>query len=148
MFQLTVNVVALVLTVITAITSFIPMPGFESGHRDPPLTAVQLLWVNLIMDTFAALALATEPPLPDLLDRKPYGRKESLITTNMWIQLLGQSFYQLVVLCVLYYAGPYLGIWPVESNNSVVFNSFVFCQIFNEFNARKVCVCGSFILKI
>lgn len=62
-FQLTVNVVAVTLAFI----------GTLSGDRaESPITAVQLLWVNLIMDSFAALALATEPPTPELLERKPY----------------------------------------------------------------------------
>lgn len=62
-FQLTVNVVAVTL-------AFIGTLSEKNG--DSPLTAVQLLWVNLIMDSFAALALATEPPTPELLERKPY----------------------------------------------------------------------------
>ena len=49
----------------------------------PVLTAVQLLWVNLIMDTFAALALATDPPTEKILDRPPQGKKSPLITTNV-----------------------------------------------------------------
>lgn len=68
-FQLTVNLVAVIISFIGAVT------GGES-----PLKAVQLLWVNLIMDTLAALALATEAPTPELLDRPPHGRKASLIT--------------------------------------------------------------------
>lgn len=49
----------------------------------PVLKAVQLLWVNLIMDTFAALALATDPPTEKILDRPPQGKKKPLITTNV-----------------------------------------------------------------
>ncbi|EFC45475.1 P-type II calcium ATPase [Naegleria gruberi] len=152
-FQLTVNVCALLVTVITALTSFIisPPAGSHSKHMDPPLTAIQLLWVNLIMDTFAALALATEPPIPELLDRKPYGRNDGLITKNMWIHIIGQGLYQLVVLLGLYYTGyQYLcydgkclatavGDYSAsEVNNTIVFNAFVFCQLFNELNSRKI----------
>ena len=152
-FQLTVNVCALLVTVITALTSFIiaPPAGSHSKHMDPPLTAVQLLWVNLIMDTFAALALATEPPIPELLDRKPYGRHDSLITKNMWVHIIGQGLYQLVILLGLYYTGyQYLCVGgkclaeafesysAAEVNNTIVFNSFVFCQLFNELNSRKI----------
>jgi magnesium-transporting ATPase (P-type) len=60
-FQLTVNVVAVLLVFIAAVS-----------QRDPPLSPVQLLWVNLIMDTMGALALGTEQPTMDLLDRRPY----------------------------------------------------------------------------
>lgn len=56
---------------------------------DTPLTTVQMLWVNLIMDTFAALALATEPPKDALLDRMPQSRKESIVDKNMWRNILG-----------------------------------------------------------
>lgn len=70
-----------------------------------PLTAVQLLWVNLIMDTMGALALATEPPRESLLLRKPYGRFEPIISNVMWRNLLSQAAYQLIVLFVLYFGG-------------------------------------------
>lgn len=58
------------------------------------ITWNRLLWVNLIMDTFAALALATEPPIKSLLDKKPYGRDDSLITPRMWTHILAQAIYQ------------------------------------------------------
>lgn len=144
-FQLTVNLVALMLTCITAFTSAFVV-------RDPPLTAVQLLWVNLIMDTFAALALATEPPHKSLLERKPYGRYENLITSIMIRNLLAQGIFQLVILSAIYYFGFTLRIAePAPSNattseilaaerslSTVVFNTFVFCQAFNEINSRKI----------
>lgn len=144
-FQLTVNLVALMLTCITAFTSSFVV-------RDPPLTAVQLLWVNLIMDTFAALALATEPPHKSLLDRKPYGRYENLITSIMIRNMVVQAVFQLVVLCSLYYAGFLLHLAesaPANATqsqiadaervlNTLVFNTFVFCQAFNEINSRKI----------
>jgi magnesium-transporting ATPase (P-type) len=56
---------------------------------DPPLTAVQMLWVNLIMDTFAALALATEPPHESILRDQPYSRKEMIVTPVMWRNIVG-----------------------------------------------------------
>ncbi|KAL2321465.1 hypothetical protein Fmac_025844 [Flemingia macrophylla] len=80
-FQLTVNVAALVINVVAAITS-----------GDVPLNAVQLLWVNLIMDTLGALALATEPPTDSLMHRSPVGRREPLITNIMWRNLIVQIF--------------------------------------------------------
>lgn len=63
-FQLTVNVAALTINVVAAVSS-----------GDVPLNTVQLLWVNLIMDTLGALALATEPPTDHLMDRSPVGRR-------------------------------------------------------------------------
>ena len=67
-FQLTVNVVAVLLVFISAV-----------GQRDPPLAPVQLLWVNLIMDTMGALALGTEVPTEALLDRKPYKQTSNIL---------------------------------------------------------------------
>ena len=136
-FQLTVNIVAVLLTVIAAFTI-----------GDSPLRAIQLLWVNLIMDTFASLALATEPPTTDLLKRKPYGRKKSLISKQMWVFLAGHSLYQLTVLMVILFAGPML--FNIDSGMgrelradpsqhfTIIFNTFVMFQIFNEVNARKI----------
>lgn len=75
-FQITVNITAVLLAFITAV---------YSPEMKPVLRAVQLLWVNLIMDTFAALALATDPPTEKILDRQPQGKKAPLITTNVCI---------------------------------------------------------------
>ena len=66
-----------------------------------PLKAVQMLWVNLVMDTLASLALGTEPPTPDLLNRKPYGRTKPMISPVMAKNILGQAIYMLIVLFVL-----------------------------------------------
>uniref|UniRef100_A0A7N2KYS6 Calcium-transporting ATPase n=1 Tax=Quercus lobata TaxID=97700 RepID=A0A7N2KYS6_QUELO len=132
-FQLTVNVAALIINVVAAVSS-----------GDVPLNAVQLLWVNLIMDTLGALALATEPPTDHLMDRPPVGRREPLITNIMWRNLLIQALYQVTVLLVLNFQGR--SILKLEGDtvahatkvkNTLIFNAFVLCQIFNEFNARK-----------
>ncbi|KAH9605010.1 hypothetical protein KSS87_003339 [Heliosperma pusillum] len=132
-FQLTVNVAALIINVVAA---------FSTG--EVPLNAVQLLWVNLIMDTLGALALATEPPTDHLMRSPPIGRREPLITNIMWRNLLIQAAYQVSVLLVLNFQGHnILGLQnetPEHADkvkNSVIFNAFVLCQIFNEFNARK-----------
>lgn len=103
------------------------------------LTAVQLLWVNLIMDTFAALALATDPPTEAILDRPPQPKRAPLITTNMWKMIIGQAIFQLAVTFVLYFAGA--KIFPSYSETelrTIVFNTFVWMQIFNEFNNRRL----------
>ncbi|KAF5796825.1 putative cation-transporting P-type ATPase, HAD superfamily [Helianthus annuus] len=59
-----------------------------------PLTVVQLLWVNMIMDTLGALALATKPPTDELMERQPFGRKGNIIRNVMWRNIMGQSLYQ------------------------------------------------------
>ncbi|KAL5156441.1 Calcium-transporting ATPase 9, plasma membrane-type [Glycine soja] len=132
-FQLTVNVAALVINVVAAISS-----------GDVPLNAVQLLWVNLIMDTLGALALATEPPTDNLMHRSPVGRREPLITNVMWRNLGVQALYQVTVLLVLNFGGESIlrndqdsVAHTIQVKNTLIFNAFVFCQIFNEFNARK-----------
>ncbi|KAJ1405873.1 P-type ATPase [Sesbania bispinosa] len=132
-FQLTVNVAALVINVVAAVSS-----------GDVPLNAVQLLWVNLIMDTLGALALATEPPTDSLMHRSPVGRREPLITNIMWRNLVVQAVYQVAVLLVLNFAGESIlhnnqdsKTHTLQVKNTLIFNAFVLCQIFNEFNARK-----------
>ncbi|XP_061990308.1 calcium-transporting ATPase 10, plasma membrane-type-like isoform X2 [Rosa rugosa] len=132
-FQLTVNVAALVINVVAAISS-----------GAVPLNAVQLLWVNLIMDTLGALALATEPPTNHLMDRQPVGRREPLITNIMWRNLLIQAIYQITVLLIFNFRGKSILNLEHDSTdhadkvkNTLIFNTFVLCQIFNEFNARK-----------
>ncbi|XP_057967927.1 calcium-transporting ATPase 9, plasma membrane-type isoform X2 [Malania oleifera] len=132
-FQLTVNVAALVINVVAAVSS-----------GDVPLNAVQLLWVNLIMDTLGALALATEPPTDHLMQRSPVGRREPLVTNIMWRNLIIQALYQVCVLLVLnFWGSSILNLkrdgrgHASEVKNTLIFNAFVFCQIFNEFNCRK-----------
>ena len=61
--------------------------------KESPLNSIQMLWVNLIMDTFASLALATEAPSEELLLRKPYGRREYMITPLMWRNIIGHGLY-------------------------------------------------------
>ncbi|VEL39597.1 unnamed protein product [Protopolystoma xenopodis] len=80
--------------------------------RDSPLKAVQMLWVNLIMDTLASLALATELPTEELLERAPYGRTKPLISRSMVKNILGQALYQLVVTCSLIWFGNLITFLP------------------------------------
>ncbi|KAK4919790.1 plasma membrane calcium, partial [Elasticomyces elasticus] len=131
-FQITVNITAVILTFVSAISS---------SENASVLTALQLLWVNLIMDTLAALALATDPPTEKILDRPPQRKDESLITHNMWKMITGQAIYQLVVTFVLYFAGmSILGYNESQQRqlDTIVFNSFVWMQIFNQFNNRRL----------
>ncbi|KAI9497073.1 PMCA-type calcium-translocating P-type ATPase [Zychaea mexicana] len=128
-FQLTVNITAVVTTFLSSVIS---------TNQKSVLTAVQLLWVNLIMDTFAALALATDPPTQELLERAPEPRSAPLITFKMWKMIFGQAIFQIVVTVVLLYSNVLE--YDTESPvlQTVVFNTFVFCQIFNEINCRRI----------
>jgi Ca2+-transporting ATPase len=108
-----------------------------SGNEESSLTAVQLLWVNLIMDTFAALALATDAPTPSILNRKPDRKSAPLITLTMWKMIIGQAIYQLVVTFVLNFGGEsilsYQSAREKEQLKTLVFNTFVWMQIFNQY---------------
>nr|XP_023915633.1 calcium-transporting ATPase 8, plasma membrane-type-like [Quercus suber] len=133
-FHLTVNVAALIINVVAAVSS-----------GDVPLNAVQLLWVNLIMDTLGPLALATEPPTDRQMHRPPFGQSESPIITNIMLRnSLIQALYQVTLLLVLSFQGRSLLnlegdtiSHALKVKNTLIFNSFVLLQIFNEFNARK-----------
>uniref|UniRef100_A0A8C0K658 Calcium-transporting ATPase n=1 Tax=Canis lupus dingo TaxID=286419 RepID=A0A8C0K658_CANLU len=115
---------------------------------DSPLKAVQMLWVNLIMDTFASLALATEPPTETLLLRKPYGRNKPLISRTMMKNILGHAVYQLTLIFTLLFVGEKM--FQIDSGRNaplhsppsehytIIFNTFVMMQLFNEINARKI----------
>ncbi|CAH8519489.1 unnamed protein product [Dicrocoelium dendriticum] len=135
-FQLTVNVVAIIVAFAGA--CFLD---------DSPLKAIQMLWVNLIMDTLASLALATEQPSPELLDRAPYGRTQPLISRQMAKNILGHALYQLGVIFFLLLAADLI----MEVDNmtgikvhvptqhfTLIFNTLVLMTLFNEFNARKI----------
>ncbi|KAL0450163.1 UNVERIFIED_CONTAM: Calcium-transporting ATPase 2, plasma membrane-type [Sesamum latifolium] len=131
-FQLTVNVVALTV-------------NFYSACRtgSAPLTAVQLLWVNMIMDTLGALALATEPPTDELMKRAPVGRKGNFISAVMWRNILGQSLFQFIVILFLQaYGKTFFRLHGCTDSdlvlNTIIFNTFVFCQLFNEVNSREM----------
>ena len=119
--------------------------------KESPLTPVQMLWVNLIMDTLAALALATEPPSEELLYRMPYSRNEKMITPQMWRCIVFHSLFQVIILCIILFKGPEIfgvqssiGVdlehWNAENgiHFSLFFDVFVFLQVFNFFNARKL----------
>lgn len=73
-----------------------------------------MLWVNLIMDTFAALALATEPPSKKLLERAPVTRNSAIVNGVMWRNIVGQGFFQILVLMVLLFAAQNLFGIPYE----------------------------------
>ncbi|CAI7897010.1 unnamed protein product [Closterium sp. NIES-54] len=145
-FQITVNCVALTLNFISAVVT-----------GDAPLTAVQMLWVDLIQDTLGALALATEPPSDKLLEQPPVGRSQELVSAAMWRNIIGQTVYQLSLLCVLWFKGMELlqlpgppGVPRVIAKGgeeisegekqlvTIIFSSFVFMQIFNQLNSRKL----------
>ena len=148
MFQLTVNIVAVLGTFIGAILL---------DHAI--INAVQMLWINLIMDTLASLALATEPPIAnDLLKRLPYPKHDNMVSQKMLKHILAQALFQLGVIALVVLKSQWL--FPdvrdtlidkgrplsAERNDesdatlhsTYIFNVFVTLQIFNFLNCRRL----------
>ncbi|EJS43714.1 pmc1p [Saccharomyces arboricola H-6] len=137
-FQLIVNITAVILTFVSSVAS---------SDETSVLTAVQLLWINLIMDTLAALALATDKPDPNIMDRKPKGRSTSLISVSTWKMILSQATLQLIVTFILHFYGPELFFGKHEDQitshqqqqlNAMTFNTFVWLQFFTMLVSRKL----------
>lgn len=117
-FQLSVNLCACILVFITACIG-----------NETPLKTIQMLWVNLIMDSLGSLALATEPPNDKLLERKPYKRSESIINPKMWKHILLQAIFGLGVLLFLYLYAPY---FIVEDNINRIAESNILYYCFGD----------------
>ncbi|PVV01304.1 hypothetical protein BB560_004280 [Smittium megazygosporum] len=133
-FQLTVNIAAVLLTFISSVMS---------SEGKSALSAVQLLWVNIIMDTLAALALATEGPTDELLNRKPTPKSAALLTFEMWRMILFMALFQVSINLTLINIGPKLfrlgnSVEDKAVLKTIVFNTFVFLQVFNEVNCRRI----------
>lgn len=136
-FQLSVCVGAVVITFVSAVSS---------EDETAVFSAVQLLWINLIMDTLAALALATDPASPELLKRKPGNKNSPLISTDMVKMILGQALVQIAFILTLYFAGKQLlnmdaidELGRIQEDNllrALIFNTYVFLQLFNLPNCR------------
>ena len=130
-FQLTVNTAACAISVLGAVLS-------ETNLS--PLKPVQLLWLNLIMDSLAALGLATGLPTEALLAREPTRKDHPMISQAMWVFIGTQGTYQLCVCLVLMVDGAaFLGLEHYgDEHLTVVFTAFVLLQVFNFFNARQL----------
>ena len=105
---------------------------------DAPVTAIQLAFGSVIVGIPGGLALLTEPPAEKLIHKQPIGQGGKLITWAMWRNIITQASYQVAILVTIQFKGKViLGISP-KVNKSLVFNSFVLCQVFNLFNCRKM----------
>lgn len=142
-FQVTVNLSTLLFVLLGCATK-----------GTSPLSIVQLLWINLIMDTLAAIALGSERPNANIIKNGPVQDKDPLITPSMLKQIYGMTLYIFMVSTLLYFFVD--NSWDIEYNNSdqpfdkdgkatpkgvvytMIFNTFVWMHIFNEFNCRKV----------
>ncbi|MDR2117205.1 MAG: cation-translocating P-type ATPase [Planctomycetaceae bacterium] len=138
-FQLSVNVVALTCALLGPLVG-VPLP----------LTVPQLLWINIIMDTFAAIALSTDPPREHSMKQKPIKREASIITPSMGMTILFCSAFQVLILGIVLFCGLFLesgkmfqfNASPHEPQNiqalTVFFTTFVMFQFWNIFNCRSL----------
>ncbi len=128
-FQLTVNICAVSLSIIG------PFIGI-----DTPVTVIQMLWINMVMDTLAALAFAYEPPLPEYMEEEPKKRDEPILNRYMRDEIIFTGTYS-AILCVLFLKLPIFSELFREAENqkyllTAFFGLFIFMGIFNSFNAR------------
>ena len=138
--QLTINIASVLLTFIGAL----------AADNSSPLTTVQLLWLNLVMDSFAALALATEQPSEQCLLRGPVHRQAPLVSRRMWLTIMVAAVWTLIVTLVLLQVGHnWFGVTPsIEQGElktkyniehlTIIFNIFVICSLLQMFNSRKL----------
>ncbi|VTS08832.1 cation-translocating P-type ATPase [Tuwongella immobilis] len=143
-FQLTINVSALLIAFLA------PLIGALFGFSDvkPPFTVLQLLWINIIMDTFAAIALCSEPPREELMRAKPKRRDENIVSPSMQSNILiTGAFYVVAMLTLLF--GMAAGGWFAADPNwsagqvdgrqaSIFFSVYVLFQVWNQINCRSL----------
>ncbi|MGN1296582.1 MAG: HAD-IC family P-type ATPase, partial [Candidatus Aphodocola sp.] len=125
-FQLTVNLCALSISIIG------PFIGVET-----PVTVIQMLWINMVMDTLAALAFAFEPPLLEYMNEKPKKKDESIINSYMVSEIVITGIYT-TLLCILFLKLPFIKelFLSDKSFMTAFFGLFIFAGIFNCFNAH------------
>ncbi len=124
-FQLTVNIASVICVFVSVLM------GLKA-----PFTALQLLWINIIMDGPPALTLGLEPNYSDLMSRKPTDRAENIISKNMFIRIFTTGIYVSIVFLCQYHFN-FLGAAPDEMG-TVLFTLFVLFQLFNAFNCREL----------
>lgn len=124
-FQLTVNVSSVVVVICSILAGF-----------SAPFTALELLWINIIMDGPPALTLGLEPIRPDLLKHKPTRRNENIISKKMLLRIFVNGFFISVIFMLQHFKN-FLGAAP-EEEATVLFTLFVLFQLFNAFNCREL----------
>ena len=125
--ELTMNIAGLLITSITAMFC-----GYS------PITSIQLLWANFVVSLLGGIGLLTEPPTEELMEKLPLKQTKPLITKAMWRNIVSQALYQVTISVAFQFKGQTI---PGISNNvdkTIIFNSFVLCQVFNQVNAREL----------
>ena len=128
-YQLTVNMCALILSIVGSLIGI-----------TTPITIVQMLWLNMIMDTFAGIAFSFEPPLLEYMDESPKGRNTKIINKYMYSQIIWSGLYS-ALLCILFLKLPIFHRLIRSNDNgrylmTAYFAMFIFMGIFNAFNSR------------
>ena len=124
-FQLTVNVSSVVVVICSILAGF-----------SAPFTALELLWINIIMDGPPALTLGLEPIRPDLLKHKPTRRNENIISKKMLLRIFVNGIFISVIFMLQHFKN-FLGA-ASEEEATVLFTLFVLFQLFNAFNCREL----------
>ena len=126
-FQLSVNICAVM---VSLIGPFICI--------DQPVTVIQMLWINMVMDTLAGVAFAYEPPLIEYMNEKPKKKGEHIVNKYMFNQIIVMGLYT-SLLCLLFLKLPSISNLFEQNGGHLMtafFGLFIFCSIFNSFNAR------------
>ena len=128
-FQLTVNFCAVFLSIVG------PFIGVDS-----PVTVIQMLWVNMVMDTLAGIAFSYEAPLLEYMEEPPKKRDEKILNSYMIHEIVFTSIYSFL-LCIFFLKSPFIHSFFRSGKNDIYFMSaffglFIFMMIFNSFNAR------------
>lgn len=139
-FQLTATIAALVIDFVTAISASEPVTinivtVISAGKV--PYAMLQVLWVKLMVGTLAALALTIDKPGTKLMQQPPTYQNEPFITNIMWKNIVGQALYLISVLLTIQFTGESTYQLSDKEKDTMIFNIFVLCQLFNIFNMRK-----------
>ncbi|RWR77050.1 putative calcium-transporting ATPase 13, plasma membrane-type [Cinnamomum micranthum f. kanehirae] len=126
-FQLTVFIVTVVVNCVTAVSTY-----------KIEISAVQILWESLLLETIGSLALAAEHPTEELMLKGPVSLEETLITSIMWRNIISQALYQIILLLVLQFKSSSIFHVDGSVSDTLIFNTFVLCQVFNLFNSRNL----------
>uniref|UniRef100_A0A7N2LT81 Cation-transporting P-type ATPase C-terminal domain-containing protein n=1 Tax=Quercus lobata TaxID=97700 RepID=A0A7N2LT81_QUELO len=125
--ELTMNIAGLLITTIT--TMF-------CGYS--PITSIQLLWANFVVSLLGGIGLLTEPPTEELMEKLPLKQTKPLITKAMWRNIVSQALYQVTISVAFQFKGQTIPGISNKVSKTIIFNSFVLCQVFNQVNAREL----------
>lgn len=125
--ELTMNVAALLINIIMTVR-----------YGDSPITTIQLFWANIIVAFLGGVALLTEPPTRKMLEKPPQARSDPLITKPMWRNLVTQALYQVAILVTFQFKGETIPGVKKKAIKTMIFNSFILCQVYHQFSARDL----------